>query len=162
MEVRVYYKQVAFIDGKYFSVYDPGVEYAVGETLRSKPKGSHKGGFFVYKDLELAVHAKIKMMEGSNWIFPRTILKVECWGDFIQYPRFKLCFEYIKPVKDLGFPIKYLSFNTFEQEYNEEIIQAKPNAKGNERINTMKKETKKLELEVLELEQKAKAMGIII
>jgi len=158
----VYYKQVAFIDGRYFSVYDSRVEYAIGETLRCKPKGEHKGGFFVYKDLELAVHAKIKMIAGSNWIFPRTILKVLCWGDFIQYPRFKLCFEYIKPVEDMGFPIKYLSSNTFEQEYNEEIPETKPCVKGNERLNTMKKETTKLELEVLELEQKAKAMGILI
>lgn len=162
MESKVYFKQVAFIGGKYFSVYEPGVEYVIGETLRSKPRGNHKGGFFVYGSEELAAHAEIKMKTGSNWIFPRIVLKVQCWGELIQYPRFKLCFEYIKPVQDLGFPIKYLKSKEIKIEKTEVAIKAQEESQINPKLIKMKKETAALELEVIELENRAKLMGIKI
>lgn len=162
MESKEYFKQVAFVNGKYFSVYEPGVEYVVGETLRSRPRGNHKGGFFVYSSEELAAHAEIKFRTGSNWIFPRIVMKVRCWGEFIQYPRFKLCFEFITPVQDLGFPIKYLKPKESKIQTTKGTIKASPVPQSNPRVTEMKKETAMLELEVLELEKRAKMMGIII
>ena len=109
MEPKIYYKQVAVIQGKYFSVHDPNIEYEIGKEMKEKPKPMHKGGYFVYPTKELAASADISNKLGSNWLFPRSILKVQCWGDYISYPRFKLCFEYLKPLKDLGFPKQYLT-----------------------------------------------------
>ncbi|OMJ80040.1 hypothetical protein SteCoe_19813 [Stentor coeruleus] len=109
MERNTYYKQVACIDSRFFSIIDPKVEYILGETLHQKVEKNHKGGFFVYSSPELAVNAQVALKLGSNWIFPRSVLKVHCWGDFIQYPKFKLCFEYIKPIEILGFPRQYLT-----------------------------------------------------
>lgn len=109
MERNIYYKQVACIDSRFFSIIDPKVEYILGETLHQKVEQDHKGGFFVYPSPELAVNAQVALKLGSNWIFPRSVLKVHCWGDFIQYPKFKLCFEYIKPIENLGFPRQYLT-----------------------------------------------------
>lgn len=109
MERKVYYKQVACIDSRFFSIIDPKVEYVLGGTLHQKVEKNHKGGFFVYPSPELAVNAQVALKLGSNWIFPRSVLKVQCWGDFIQYPKFKLCFEFIKPIENLGFPRQYLT-----------------------------------------------------
>ena len=235
MEAKIYYKQVAVIQGKYFSVHDPNVEYEIGKEMQEKPKPRHKGGFFVYPTKELAASAEIANRIGSNWIFPRSVLKVMCWGDHIAYPRFKLCFEYLKPIKDLGFPKRYLAQNlsfgseSFENDLNNESSPDSPHgiknysnlkdpqvltqdinqcielyqsnyeykeekqtyhrlnlndlrqdllgkqtysvekvqqsiqnkSKGPKtRTHTLKAETKQLELEVLEMERKARKMGI--
>ena len=87
------------------------------------------------------------MKLGTNWIFPRIILKVECWGELIQYPKFKLCFEYIKPLESVNFPTEYLTI---------------PRKNKNELTNlqSMKNETEKLEQEVAEMEARARRLGI--
>ena len=147
MEAKTYYKQVACIQGRFYSIFNPKIEYVLGETLREKPKNNHKGGFFVYSSFELAAHAEVKMKLGTNWIFPRIILKVECWGELIQYPKFKLCFEYIKPLESVNFPTEYLTI---------------PRKNKNELTNlqSMKNETEKLEQEVAEMEARARRLGI--
>lgn len=148
MEPRVYYKQVACVQGKLFSIYDKNIEYEIGVVRKQTPKANHKAGYFVYSSQELAANAEIQMKLGTNWIFPRVLLKVECWGEMIQYPKFKLCFEYIKPIENLGFPKEYLKEKK-EKKKSREI-----------KVKTMKKETKILELEVAEMETKARKLGI--
>jgi hypothetical protein len=148
MEPKVYFKQVAVIQGRFFSVYDKDTEYTLGITLSQSVAKGHKGGFYVYSSAELAANAKIAMKMGSNWIFPRTILEVECWGNMIQYPRFKLCFEFIKPIQNIGFPNKYL-------------ISHRNHRENISNLSKMKLETNKLEEEVAEMERKARMLGII-
>ena len=147
---KYFYKQVAVVDNRFYSVYDVNVEYVLGQEIREKPNENHKGGFYVYSSIELAANAKILMKIGSNWIFPRTILKVECRGRRILYPRFKICFEYINPIEDIGFPRIYLQslINPITQPRNT--------------LKDMKKETEELEKEVLKMEKKAKTLGIIL
>ena len=168
MEVKEFYKQVAWVNGRFYSVIDRDVEYVIGETRRQKPKKGHKGGYYVYSTPELASNAEIALKLGSNWIYQRCILKVECWGEMIQYPRFKLCFEYIKPVENLGFPYRYLENRSLgrgedvkgEREECEGSV--KSEGKMGSRLGKMKKETQTLEEEVMEMEKRARAMGIII
>jgi hypothetical protein len=41
------------------------------------------------------------------FIAPRTILRVICWGDSIEYPKGKISFSFICPVEDIGLPKGY-------------------------------------------------------
>ena len=51
------------------------------------------------------------MISGLNknglYFAPRTILKVICWGDKVEYSSGKIAFSYICPVEDLGMPKGY-------------------------------------------------------
>jgi hypothetical protein len=44
-----YFKLVAFLDGKYLSIYDGQTEYRLGVTLSQPCDQDHKGGYFVYR-----------------------------------------------------------------------------------------------------------------
>lgn len=46
------YKVVRLINERYFSLYDPDVEYILGERLKEPAKKNHRGGFFSYPTLE--------------------------------------------------------------------------------------------------------------
>ena len=63
---KYFYKQVAVVDNRFYSVYDVNVEYVLGQEIREKPNENHKGGFYVYSSIELAANAKILMKIGSN------------------------------------------------------------------------------------------------
>mmetsp|Transcript_1214 Transcript_1214/g.2995 ORF Transcript_1214/g.2995 Transcript_1214/m.2995 type:complete len:111 (-) Transcript_1214:197-529(-) len=104
-----YYKQVAVIFGKYFSIYDASVEYVIGETVTCPAQPGHKGGLYVYLSATEAVKAKLPMKSGGSFLAPRTILKVRAWGDKIEYPNGKLAFSNIHPVRDMGMPQGYLT-----------------------------------------------------
>jgi hypothetical protein len=169
MEGSIFYKQVAVIEGRYYSVYKPEVEYEINKSKQEKPKPKHQGGFFVYPSVELAAGAEINNCLGSNWIFPRVILEVRCWGEMIQYPRFKLCFENILPVKNLGFPDKYLQNWQFSKKKtlknkrnSSKLFQNDEKNYSFSSLNKARKETKNLELEVAEMEKKARMLGIFI
>ena len=45
-----YYKIVAKIDNKLYSIYDASVEYKIGQIMHQKVESDKKGGYFVYKD----------------------------------------------------------------------------------------------------------------
>ena len=66
----------------------------------------------------------------------------------IQYPRFKLCFEYIKPLQNIGFSVEYLCL-------------PRKSVKTTGNLQIMKEETKKLEQEVFEMENKARMLGLL-
>jgi hypothetical protein len=54
-----YYKQVAVMFGRYFSVYDASVEYVIGDTVTCPAEPNHKGGLYVYRTVTEAVKAKL-------------------------------------------------------------------------------------------------------
>lgn len=46
-----FYKMVAKVEGKYYSIYDASVEYVVGKVHHEPVKEDKKGGYFVYAKL---------------------------------------------------------------------------------------------------------------
>ena len=102
-----YYKLVAKVGGKYFSIYDGKTEYAVGRKLAQKVKSNHQGGYYCYASLEEAIFADVPYKVGGHYLAPRTVLKCIAWGPFCLYEHGKMAFTYILPVEDLGLPIGY-------------------------------------------------------
>lgn len=52
-----YYKIVAKLDGKYFSIFDGKTEFKLGEALYQKAEPNHLGGFYVYSSPKEAIYA---------------------------------------------------------------------------------------------------------
>ncbi|CAI2378288.1 unnamed protein product [Moneuplotes crassus] len=104
-----YYKLVAKLQGKYYSIYDPTVEYELNTELYEKAQPGHGGGYYVYATPKEAIFADIPFKEGGLYMAPRTVLKVKAWGDFVIYDNGKMSFSYIVPVADLGIPRGYKS-----------------------------------------------------
>ncbi len=71
---------VAKLLGKYYSIYDGKTEYILGQTLHQEAEDNHKGGFYVYKNVDEVIFADIPFKKGGLFIAPRTILKCLCWG----------------------------------------------------------------------------------
>ena len=46
-----YYKMVAKVENKYYSIYDANVQYEKGKIKYQKALPGKKGGYFVYKDV---------------------------------------------------------------------------------------------------------------
>eukprot|EP00347_Sterkiella_histriomuscorum_P016595 403352585 len=102
-----YYKLVAKVNGKYYSIYHGQTEYVIGVQMTEPVQPDRKGGFYVYGSLKEAVFADVPFNKGGHYIAPRTVLKLICWGDFIKYEKGKIAFTNILPVEDVGLPIGY-------------------------------------------------------
>ena len=102
-----YFKLVAKVNGKYFSIFDGDTEYTIGRHLSEAVQPEHKGGYYVYPSLKEAVFADVPFNKGGHYIAPRTVLKVIAWGDFIKYEKGKMAFSNILPVEDVGLPMGY-------------------------------------------------------
>ena len=103
-----YYKAVAKLLGKLLSIYDGKTEYLLGKTMHEEVIEGHKGGFYVYPNLEEAIFADVPNKKGGLYIAPRTILKCMCWGNRYEYDKGKLAFSYLIPVQDIGMPKGYI------------------------------------------------------
>jgi hypothetical protein len=95
---------VAKLLGKYYSIYDGKTEYILGQTMHQEAQENHKGGFYVYQNVDEVIFADIPFKKGGMFIAPRTILKCLCWGKQLEYDNGKLAFSYICPVQDIGIP----------------------------------------------------------
>ena len=102
--VDFYYKMVAKLDGKFYSIYDSDTEYTMGQVLSQDALPGHAGGYYVYKTTREAVFADVPYKRGGNFIAPRTVIKCICWGDFVVYSNGKMSYSNIMPVGDLGLP----------------------------------------------------------
>ena len=145
---KVYYKQVACVGGRYFSIYSPTTEYTIGQELHQEALPNHSGGFYVYSRLEDAVIAKLPRK--GLYASPRRVLEVLAWGKSIKYPNGKTAFSSVMPLRDIGMPKGYLTVSKTAALPKK----AKP--------LWAKQETQRLYKEVLELEAMAKQMGIRI
>mmetsp|Transcript_19155 Transcript_19155/g.32658 ORF Transcript_19155/g.32658 Transcript_19155/m.32658 type:complete len:122 (+) Transcript_19155:258-623(+) len=103
-----FYKVVAKLNNRFYSIYDSHCEYKVGHIKYEEVKPNKQGGYFVYKDVKNAIFADIAYKEGGNFLAPRSIIKVICWGEPLSYGN-KLCYPFILPVLDLGLPMGYKS-----------------------------------------------------
>ena len=104
-----YYKLVAKVNGRFFSIYDGNTEYLLGKELFQPVKSNHQGGYYVYPTLKEAVFADVPFNLGGHYLAPRTVLKCIAWGDFVVYSRGKMAFSHLLPVEDLGLPVGYKS-----------------------------------------------------
>ena len=52
-----YYKMVAKVDGKFYSIYDADTEYVQGQVKYQKALPNKGGGYYVYKDVKDALFA---------------------------------------------------------------------------------------------------------
>lgn len=51
--VMTSYKVVRYIEGRYYSLYDPSVEYALGERMQQPARPNHGGGFYSFPTTEM-------------------------------------------------------------------------------------------------------------
>ncbi len=102
-----YYKLVAKVNNKYYSIFDGKTEYQIGKKLSQPVKSNHQGGFYVYPTLDEAVFADVPYKIGGHYLAPRTVLKCICWGPFCVYSNGKMAFTNLLPVEDLGLPLGY-------------------------------------------------------
>ena len=105
--VDFYYKLVAKVDSKFYSIYDGKTEYIIGKPMVQKAMSGYKGGYYCYGSAKEAIFADIPFKEGGLFIAPRTVLKCICWGDFVCYGSGKMAFSNLMPVADLGLPVGY-------------------------------------------------------
>jgi len=65
-EMRLYYKSVAKVQGRYFSVFDGATEFRIGERIERQRCHGRKAAFFVHVSAEAAcisafpVHSKMR------------------------------------------------------------------------------------------------------
>ena len=103
-----YYKLVAKVENKLYSIYDGETEYKVGHLMTQQAISGHKGGYYVYPTSRGAIFADVPYKQGGHFIAPRTVLKCICWGDFVVYGNGKMSFTNLMPVAELGLPQGYI------------------------------------------------------
>lgn len=99
------YKVVRLIDGRYYSLYDPNVEYVLGERLKQSVRKGHNGGYFSYPTREMGKNYLTSCLACMPFhpevVTPQlALLECESWGKSIAY-RNKWCSTYIRPMRVL-------------------------------------------------------------
>lgn len=99
------FKVVRVIDERYFSLYQPDVEYIIGQRMKEPAKPKHGAGFYSYPTVEkgtafltdctksLPFHPKVETRELA-------LLECEIGGRIIDYGH-KLCSTYLCPIRVL-------------------------------------------------------------
>jgi len=180
---------VAKVGGKYFSIFDANIEYVLGQTMFQQVQHEHGGGFYVYPTLKQAILADVPYNENGLYTAPRTILVCMCWGDSIDYSNGKIAFSYICPVKEFPLEKGYLATKAARREieeqtmsstkgfnksvtYNkikdqlfvskgpESVIQKKRTFEKKKTHDLIRDENAQLEREILEMEEKLRAIQL--
>jgi hypothetical protein len=99
------YKVVRFIEGRYYSLYDPKQEYILGERVKQRAKPGHNGGFFSYPTLESGLHyleCCVRCIPFHSEIATPQLAFLECeiGGHMIDY-KYKVASTYLRPVRVL-------------------------------------------------------------
>lgn len=99
------YKVVRLIDGRYYSLYQPDVEYVIGQRVKQQAKPGHAGGFFSYPTIEngqeyLAGCARSIPFHGEVETPALALLECEIGGRIISYGH-KMASTYLCPVRVL-------------------------------------------------------------
>lgn len=95
-----YYKAVAVVDGKFYSIFDGETEYTVGQEMTQRARQGHSGGYYVYKSIDEAL--AVKVPDASKLPnAPRTILRIRAEGQYCVYSNGKLAFSRITPIEVL-------------------------------------------------------------
>lgn len=99
------YKVVRLIGGRYFSLYDPTVEYILGERVKQAAKPGHNGGFFSYPTTEhgqnyLTSCARMVPFHPEVETPALALLECEIGGRIINYGH-KMASTYLCPMRVL-------------------------------------------------------------
>lgn len=99
------YKVVRLIDGRYYSLYNPDIEYVIGQRMKQVAKPGHESGYFSYPTKEqsetyLASCARSLPFHGEVETPALAMLECEIGGRIISYGH-KLCSTYLCPVRVL-------------------------------------------------------------
>lgn len=99
------YKVVRYIEGRYFSLYDPEQEYILGQRVKQPAKPKHGGGFFSYPTIEMGTSYLVHCAERVP--FHREVataevalLECEIGGRIINYGH-KMASTYLRPLRVL-------------------------------------------------------------
>jgi hypothetical protein len=96
------FKQVAFVKGRMYSVFNEEVEYVLGTTYRQELNDCNQGGFYVASSVIEAFHASFPICGDNSKTPLRAVLRVECSGNSRQYPN-KRAYNTIKPLQVVGY-----------------------------------------------------------
>ena len=94
---EAYYKAVAVMDGRWFSIYDGQTEYQIGVTLSQRTGQGHAGGYYVYASRGEAEAADVPS-RSSLKDADRIILRVRAEGSYCRYGD-KLSFSKVTPLE---------------------------------------------------------------
>lgn len=99
------YKVVRVIDGRYYSLYQPDVEYVIGQRVKQQAKPGHAGGFFSYPTVENGqnyLESCTRMIPFHSEISTPALALLECeiGGRIIRYGH-KMASTYLCPVRVL-------------------------------------------------------------
>jgi len=93
-----YYKAVAVVNGRYFSIFDGTTEYRLGETTTDRARQGHMGGIYCYDNEADARRAAVPSSSALLHA-PRAILRVRAEGAYCRYPGDKLAFSHVTPLE---------------------------------------------------------------
>jgi len=96
---------VRLIDGRYYSLYDPTVEYVLGKRMKQLAKPKHGGGWFSYPTLEKGTEFLASCVGAMPFhvevVTPMlALLECEIGGRIIDYGH-KFASTYLCPVRVL-------------------------------------------------------------
>lgn len=105
------YKVVRLIDGRYFSLYNPSVEYVLGQRMKELAKPKHGGGFYSYPTLEMGMEfladCEVALPFGRDVETPQiALIECEVGGRIIDYGHKKsstyLCPMRVLEIRDIS------------------------------------------------------------
>lgn len=99
------YKVVRVIDGRYYSLHSPEIEYVLGQRMKQPAKPGHGGGYFSHATAERGVsylESCLRVMPFHSEVETPALALVECeiGGKIISYGH-KLCSTYLCPIRVL-------------------------------------------------------------
>lgn len=93
-----YYKAVALVDGRMYSIYDGKTEYVLGQEMRQQSQQQHGGGYYVYGSILDAIHARVpaasKLADTK-----RVIIQCRVGGSYCCYDNGKWAFSRLTPLR---------------------------------------------------------------
>lgn len=97
------YKVVRYIEDRYYSLYDPSVEYVFGERMQQRAKPNHGGGFYSLPTLEMGtefLESCTRYVPFSREVVTTQIALIECeiGGRIINYGH-KMSATYLCPIR---------------------------------------------------------------
>lgn len=95
-----YYKAVAIVEGKFYSIFDGVTEYTIGHEMRQVARQDHNGGYYVYRSIDEAQAVSVPSASKLQSA-PRAILRIRAEGQYCVYSNGKLAFSRITPVEVL-------------------------------------------------------------
>jgi len=99
------FKVVRLIEGRYFSLYDPTVEYVLGQRMKEPAKPKHGGGFYSYPTLKMGTEYLTDCVESLPFrsdviTHELALLEVEIGGRIVNYGH-KFASTYLCPMRVL-------------------------------------------------------------